>query len=55
MLFPAQHDPLLFLGGVPFALPAPTKITRFFRLRYLTFKIGPDGIGNTVQRGTLHV
>ena len=38
---PAQHDPLLFLGGVPFALPAPTKIIRFFRLRNLTFKNWP--------------
>ena len=52
---PTQHDPLLFLGGLPFALPAPTKIIRFFRLRNLTFKIGLVGIGNTVQRGTLHV
>ena len=52
---PAQHDLLLFLGGVPFAPPAPTKIIRFFRLRNLTFKIGLVGIGNTVQRGTLHV
>ena len=52
---PTQHDPLLFLGGVPFALPAPAKIIRFWRLRNLTLKIGLVGIGNTVQRGTLHV
>ena len=30
---PAQHEPLLFHGGVPFALPAPTKSFRFLRLR----------------------
>ena len=34
-----------FHGGVPFALPAPTKIIRFFRLRNLTFKIGAVGMG----------
>ena len=52
---PAQHDPLLFLVGVPLALPAPTKIIRFFRLRNLTFKIGVVRFGNTVRRGMLHV
>ena len=52
---PAQHDPLLFHGEVPFALPAPTEIIRFFRLRNLTFKIGVVGIGNIVRCGTLHV
>ena len=29
----AQHEPLLFHDGVPFALPAPTKSIRFLRLR----------------------
>ena len=31
--FPAQYMPLLFHGGVPMALPAPTKSFRFPRLR----------------------
>ena len=35
----AQHEPLLFHGGVPVALPVPTKSIRFLRVR----------------RGTLHV
>ena len=52
---PAQYEPLLFHGGVPFALPAPTKSVRFLRLRNLTFKNDVVGIGNTVRRGTLLV
>ena len=42
---PAQHDPVLFLGGVPFALPAPSRIIRFFRLHNLTFKLALSGLG----------
>ena len=52
---PAQYEPLLFHGAVPFALPAPTKSIRFLRLRNLTFKNGVVGIGHTVRRGTLLV
>ena len=52
---PTQHELLLFHGGVPVALPAPTKSIRFLSLRYLTFKNGVVGTGNTVPRGMLLV
>ena len=42
---PAQHEPLLFHGGVPLALPAPTKSIRFLGLRNLTFKTALSGLG----------
>ena len=38
---PAQHEPLFFHGGVPLALPAPTKRVRFL----LSFKNGVVKIG----------
>ena len=46
---PAQHEPLLFHGEVPLALPATTKSVRFRWLRYFNFSHPKRRFQNLVQ------